>query len=88
MRTYETDDHIVYAIMDELFYAVVKNPHSEFPAPDYVSIQTLYSFYAIYDDGEAGLSPQSELEIKYIKGKVPSNLTKEDIFEQYPEYIV
>ncbi len=88
MRTYEVGEHIVYGILGELFYAVVKNPNSTFPAPNYVTIQTLYSFYAKYDDGEIGLSPESELEIKYIKGKVPPNLSKEKIFDDYPEYIV
>jgi len=85
---YQTGEHIIYGIMDELFYAVIKNSESAFPSPNYVTIQTLYSFFAIYDDGTTGLSPTSELSTAYIKGKVPANLTKTEIFETYPEYII
>jgi len=85
---YCTGDHIIYGILDELYYAVIKNSHSDFPSPDYITIQTIYSFFAIYDNGTTGLSPTSELPLSYIKGKVPQNLTKQEIFSIYPEYMI
>ncbi len=81
-------DHIVYSIMDETFYAIVKYTNPLFPDPEYITIQTIYSFYGIYDDGSTGLSPESELAVHYIKGVVPANLTKKEIFDKYPEYII
>lgn len=88
MRKFKTDDYTVYEILGETLYAVIRNAHSTFPSPNYVTIQTLYSFYGKYDDVEVGLSPESELEIMYIKGIVPPHLSKKDIFEQYPEYMI
>jgi len=85
---YNAGDHIVYQILDEIFYAVIKNTDSDFPAPNYVTIQTFYSLFAIYDNGQLGLSLESELEIKYIKGKVDANLSKNELIEKYPEYIL
>jgi hypothetical protein len=81
-------DYIVYGILDELYYAVIKNSHTEFLSPSYITIQTLYSFFAIYDDGSTGLSPISKLPISYIKGKVQQNLTKQEVFATYPEYML
>ena len=86
---YKPNDCIIYRFMDELFYAVVIEQADELMQSDkLVNIQTYFSFFAIYDDGSIGLSPPALLDIKYIKGKVLPNKTKQELIDMYPEYLL
>ena len=80
---------MIYGNIYGLFYAVIKNSKSAFPPPNYVTLQTLYSFsqYMIM----VRLVDYHQLlnyQLLILKVKVPANLTKEEIFETYPEYIL
>lgn len=86
---FEDGDHIVYKLLGETFYAVIKDrdPFETILSDNYVTIMTLYCMYEKYNEN-LGPSDWSELDIEYITAKVESGLSRKELFDKYPEYII